>query len=65
MTPICRGCGLRPDEIAEYIMRCEDEDDYGSPAEVVRREEGTFNQVTGMFWCSACFISQGMPTGTA
>lgn len=64
--PICRGCKLRASEIDEYVLRCQEErGHYKSPADLVRRDEGTYNRATGMFWCSWCYIDRGMPSGTA
>ncbi len=64
--PICRGCGLQAGELDEYVVRCEEEGGYyKSPADLVRRDEGTYNRNTGMFWCSRCYIDRGMPSGTA
>lgn len=64
--PTCRGCTLTPREIDEYVVRYEEEGDYyKSPADLVRRDEGTYNRVTGMFWCSRCYMDRGMPAGTA
>ena len=57
--PICRGCGKAPSELPEYVEAAEDcgmdTDDY------VRREEGTYNRVTGGFLCTPCYVDAGMP----
>ena len=63
MVPKCRGCGKTPDQIKEYVSIAEDED--MSPEEYVRREEGTFNLKTGLFWCTSCYIAAGEPLGKA
>ncbi len=66
VEPRCRGCGRAPDQIGEYVIRCaEEEGYYKTPADLVRRDEGTYNRVTGRFWCSGCYVDQGTPLGTA
>lgn len=59
----CKGCGRTPDEISEYvsIAKCEKM----TPEEFVREEEGTFNEKTGLFWCTSCYIKAGEPIGKA
>ena len=59
----CRGCGLTPDELPEYVELAR-VDDYASAEEAVR-SDGTFNWDTGRFWCTTCYIKAGMPLGTA
>ena len=58
----CKCCGKRPDEIVEYILCAKDED--MTPDEYVQ-EDGTFNKSTGKFYCTDCYVSIGMPLGTA
>lgn len=64
-TPVttCRGCEKPPTHIREYI-------DLGitngtTPEQAVRDEEGTYNEETGRFWCTNCYIKAGMPLGKA
>lgn len=60
----CKGCGKTPEELVEYKMLAE-ENGYKTAEEAVRNEEGTFNPVTGLFWCTNCYIKAGMPSGKA
>lgn len=59
----CAECGLTPCQLSEYADEAEHEGI--TPDEYVRREEGTFNRVTGNFWCTECYCKIGMPLGTA
>lgn len=66
IEPRCRGCDRYPDQIDEYVIRCAQEvGHYNSAADLVRRDEGTYNRVTGRFWCGWCYLQRGMPLGTA
>lgn len=60
---VCKGCGKRPSEIAEYVnlgeLYC------CSPADAVIDNEGTYNPKTGQFYCTSCYIKAGMPLGKA
>ena len=59
----CKGCGKSPEEILEYTDMA---DEMGcTPEQAVRRNEGTFNPSTGLFWCTSCYIKAGMPLGKA
>jgi len=49
----CKVCGKTPSEISEYIDRAEEEQ--MSPEDYVVQEEGTFNPVTGKFYCKTDF----------
>ena len=60
----CKGCGKTPEELMEYKMMAEEEG-YASAEEAVRKEEGTFNPATGLFWCTDCYVKAGMPSGKA
>jgi hypothetical protein len=64
-SPICIGCGKKPDEIAEYVEASKPRNFGGrgcAPDEYVRREEGTYNPETNRFACTSCYIDMGMPT---
>jgi hypothetical protein len=58
----CKSCGLKPAEIFEYIDAAEAEG--MSPDEYVIEFEGTYNPREGTFYCTDCYIADGMPTGT-
>lgn len=60
----CKGCGRVPEQLLEYQLLA-DVEGYDTPEEAVRKEEGTFNPSTGLFWCSSCYIKAGCPTGQA
>jgi len=67
--PRCRRCGKRPIELdGEY--EAIDGHEPGSLSaeevdEIVRSEEGTYNEDTGGFWCTGCYIEIGTPRGIA
>lgn len=60
----CRGCNKTPGELAEYVSAASP-DSYGgegtTPDDYVREEEGTLDPETGLFLCTECYISAGMP----
>lgn len=60
----CKCCKRRPDEIDEYTEMVED-GEYKTPEQAVRMNEGTFNPFTGEFYCTSCYIKNGMPLGMA
>lgn len=60
---VCKGCGRRPEEINEYIESAKDSGT--NPTDYVIEEEGTFNIMTGKFYCTQCYIRAGMPLGKA
>lgn len=62
-TPICLGCGKRPHELAEYAEPAAEEN--MTAAQYCREEEGTYNPVNGHFYCTTCYIEEGMPLGVA
>jgi hypothetical protein len=64
VNPICIGCGKEPHEIPEYVELAEREE-FLSPRLAVINEEGTYNPRNGHFWCTTCYISNGMPLGKA
>ena len=61
--PRCRGCGLSPDQIEEYVDTASEDD--MCPNEWAIENEGTYNPATGMFWCTECYINRGQPLGVA
>ena len=82
----CKGCGIEPYEIQEYVdAACDEHDgalaDFGVELteanllseselrnacdEYVRHNEGTYNYGTNLFWCTLCYIKNGMPLGKA
>lgn len=58
---ICFRCKQRPDQLLEYVIAASDAQT--TPAEYVRREEGTFNPANGHFCCTECYIKLGQPVG--
>ena len=64
----CKKCGKKPDELEEYVDMVTDDNrfpDIHTVEDAVRKEEGTFNPKTGMFYCTMCYFQIGMPLGTA
>lgn len=71
-TPTCFGCKKTPAEIDEYVQGARDESDgatdwAGKPIEIdpddfVRLNEGTYNEQSGHFMCTSCYIKAGMPS---
>lgn len=61
---VCRGCGRKPQEIDEYVELAKTEG-YANAEEAVKNEEGTYNPKTGQFYCTVCYIENGMPLGKA
>jgi hypothetical protein len=59
----CKECGRKPSEIQEYIEAAKEYE--CTPEEFVWREEGTYNGLTGKFWCTECYVKLGMPLGKA
>ena len=60
----CRRCGKEPHELQEYIDQVK-HDDFDTPEQVVVEIEGTYNEETGAFWCTPCYVAVGMPLGKA
>lgn len=60
----CKICGKRPSELSEFVALAES-NGYKSAEEAVMEEEGTYNNETGEFYCTICYIKIGMPLGTA
>lgn len=59
----CKCCKLHPSAIAEYIDTAYEENI--SPEDYVIDNERTFNDSTGKFYCTKCYIKEGIPLGTA
>jgi hypothetical protein len=59
-SPICFYCLKRPNEIEEYIAAAKENET--TPDHFVRREEGTYNPLSGHFACTDCYIRIGMPS---
>lgn len=57
----CVCCQRVPDEIAEYSREQTGEDT--SPEDYVYSNEGTLNTESGRFFCTDCYIDNGMPSG--
>jgi hypothetical protein len=57
----CAKCGKRPEEIGEYINAGKVEGI--SPSKFIVREEGTYNPKNGLFYCTSCYVGEGMPIG--
>ena len=60
--PYCFRCGKPASSFISGAMMAEDDEPI-SPAEYIRREEGTYNRDTNRFACDACYIAIGMPVG--
>lgn len=60
----CGNCGKKPSEIQEYIDMAKSEG-YSSPESFVRAGDGTYNKITGLFYCTKCYVELGMPNGKA
>eukprot|EP00966_Prymnesium_polylepis_P317043 7325147-Prymnesium_polylepis.2 len=60
---MCARCKRAPEEFEEYILAAEDE--RITPTEYVKREEGTYDKETGLFWSTECYIILGCPIGKA
>jgi hypothetical protein len=61
----CKGCKQHPNDIPEYVIEAKSYPQPFTPVDFVKEEEGTYNEETGQFWCTACYIKAGMPLGTA
>lgn len=57
--PRCVGCGHDPRYLLEYITAAQEAGI--TPAEFVRRYEGTMNQANGHFLCTPCYVAAGSP----
>lgn len=63
MEIACKCCGRKPEEIFYYVNFAKDIK--GCTPEILAMEDGTYNPVTGKFYCNECYIKLGMPLGTA
>jgi len=59
----CKGCGKHPCEISEYTTAAGEERTFVE--EYVRRKDGTYNEVSDLFWCAECYFKEETPLGTA
>lgn len=59
----CKCCGKTPNQLSEYVDIAKEEN--MTPDEYVIQEEGTYNNQTGLFYCTSCYVKVGMPLGTA
>lgn len=62
-TVICGSCKRPPETMDEYILAARENGT--TPTKFVKREEGTFDKDTGLFFCTDCYITLGCPTGKA
>jgi len=61
----CVICGMKPDEIEEYLY-CEGYS--GDPdwtPEAMAKDDGTYNEELDIFCCTSCYVTIGMPLGRA
>lgn len=61
--PYDPGCGNYASQLPGVVMYAEDAG--MSPADYVRREEGTYNPESNHFLCDMCYIQAGQPTSPA
>lgn len=62
----CKICHNEPKDIEEYVFQpIIYPQYYDSPEDYVRKEEGTFNPKTELFYCTDCYVKIGMPLGKA
>ena len=59
----CICCGKSPNVIDEYIFASQEENE--NPIDWVVKNEGTFNPINGHFYCTECYVVEGMPSGVA
>lgn len=52
----CKICGRLPEEISEYIYSAEEEKI--TPTQYVVKNDGTYNKVTGEFYCTECYVNE-------
>lgn len=60
---ICAECRRVPAEITEYVVEALINEK--TPDEFVHAEEGTYNPISGQFWCTECYLKLGQPLGSA
>lgn len=60
--PMCMGCAKVPEELLEYVICGEAEDQ--TPTEYVIENEGTYNPRNGHFLCDSCYIKNGQPSSS-
>lgn len=54
----CKICGKKPSELTEYKHE-------KNPEKFIIENEGTFNECTGKFYCTDCYVKVGCPSGKA
>ena len=59
----CKACGKAPNELSEYVSAAKVANI--TPEEYIRKEEGTYNRKTDLFFCTPCYVKVGMPLGQA
>lgn len=59
----CKECNRKPEKIRDYIFLAKDMKK--TPDEAVIYGEGTYNEETGKFYCTECYVMLGCPLGTA
>ena len=59
----CAVCKKMPHELDEYVIPAKERGI--APEAYVKVEEGTYNNVSGAFYCTDCYIDIGMPNGVA
>lgn len=60
IVPVCTGCNKTPNQIDEYVDAGMEE--FMTPNQYVREEEGTYNKTNGHFLCTSCYIDAGCPS---
>jgi hypothetical protein len=60
---ICARCKRHPEEIEEYLIAAKEEET--TPTKYIKTGEGTYDDATGLFWCTDCYCILGCPTGKA
>ncbi len=59
----CKNCGKHPCDLEEYKSAALEAE--MTPEAYVRKEEGTYNPETDLFYCTPCYVLVGMPLGVA
>ncbi len=59
----CKVCKKEPKDLGSVVYFASLEN--MEPDEFVKENDGTYNPTTEEFFCNTCYISVGMPLGTA